>query len=65
MQSAGKIRHVGLSEVSTSEIERARKVCNREYQNRYTQRSEVGKRIDYAKKKICFLPWFPVGGGRA
>src|SRR6266851_7247646 len=26
MQSAGKIRHVGLSEVSTSEIERARKV---------------------------------------
>jgi aryl-alcohol dehydrogenase-like predicted oxidoreductase len=68
MRDAGKIRHVGLSEVDTSEIDRARKVLPiATVQNRYN--------IDYRKwdqvlkycnqEKIGFMPWSPVGGGRS
>src|SRR5213596_2237490 len=67
MQSAGKIRHVGLSEVSTSEIERARKVLPIvSIQNRYNINDRKWeKEIDYCEKEnLGFLPWFPVGGGR-
>ena len=66
-QQAGKIRHVGLSEVSVAEIERARKVLPIvSVQNRYN----IGDRkwdsvVDYCEKEnLGFLPWFPVGGGR-
>src|SRR5438094_438062 len=67
MQSAGKIRHVGLSNVSPEQIARARKVLPIvSVQNRYNlgdRKSE--KAIDYCEKEnIGFLPWFPVGGGR-
>src|SRR5437764_2207205 len=67
MQSAGKIRHVGLSEVSTSEIERARKVLPIvSIQNRYNINDRKWeKELDYCEKEnLGFLPWFPVGGGR-
>jgi aryl-alcohol dehydrogenase-like predicted oxidoreductase len=67
MQSAGKIRHVGLSEVSTSEVERARKVLPIvSIQNRYNINDRKWeKELDYCEKEnLGFLPWFPVGGGR-
>src|SRR5439155_1360773 len=67
MQSAGKIRHIGLSEVSTSEIERARKVLPIvSIQNRYNINDRKWeKELDYCEKEnLGFLPWFPVGGGR-
>ncbi len=67
MQSAGKIRHFGLSEVSTAEIERARKVLPIvSVQNRYNvEDRKWDKVIDYCEKEnLAFLPWFPVGGGR-
>ncbi|HYR22744.1 MAG TPA: aldo/keto reductase [Chthoniobacterales bacterium] len=67
MQSAGKIRHVGLSEVSPAEIERARKVLPiMSIQNRYNIADRKwDKAIDYCEKEnLGFLPWFPVGGGR-
>src|SRR5213596_2102974 len=67
MQSAGKIRHVGLSEVSPAEIERARKVVPIvSTQNRYNvEDRKWEKAIDYCEKEnLGFLPWFPVGGGR-
>ena len=67
MQSAGKIRHVGLSEVSTSEIERARKVLPIvSIQNRYNINDRKWeKELDYCEREnLGFLPWFPVGGGR-
>src|SRR5436853_4268982 len=67
MQSAGKIRHFGLSEVSTAEIERARKVLPIvSVQNRYNvEDRKWDKVIDYCEKENHgFLPWFPVGGGR-
>src|SRR5216110_4016261 len=67
MQGAGKIRHVGLSEVSTSEIERARKILPIvSIQNRYNINDRKWeKELDYCEKEnLGFLPWFPVGGGR-
>jgi aryl-alcohol dehydrogenase-like predicted oxidoreductase len=67
MQSAGKIRHFGLSEVSVAEIERARKTLPVvSVQNRYNvEDRKWDKVIDYCEKEnLAFLPWFPVGGGR-
>jgi pyridoxine 4-dehydrogenase len=66
MQSAGKIRHVGLSNVSPEQIGRGRKVLPIvSVQNRYNigdRQSE--KALIYCEKEgLGFLPWFPVGGG--
>lgn len=66
MQSAGKIRHVGLSEVSPAEIERARKVLPIvSAQNRYNVADRKWENtLTYCEKEnLGFLPWFPVGGG--
>jgi pyridoxine 4-dehydrogenase len=67
MQEAGKIRHVGLSEVSPEEIDRARKVVAIvSVQNQYN----VGNRrwektLTYCEKEgLGFLPWSPIGGNR-
>jgi pyridoxine 4-dehydrogenase len=65
MQAAGKIRHVGLSEVSPTEIERARKVLPIvSVQNRYNvQDRKWDNTLDYCEKEnLGFLPWSPVGG---
>jgi pyridoxine 4-dehydrogenase len=66
-QQAGKIRHIGLSEVSQEEIERAKKVVPIvSIQNRYNfddRKSE--KALEYCEKEnLGFLPWAPVGGNR-
>lgn len=67
LQSAGKIRHVGLSEVKPKEIERARKVIEIvSVQNLYN----VGDRqhedvLQYCEKHgLAFIPWFPVAAGK-
>src|SRR5205823_11856418 len=67
MQDAGKIRHVGLSNVEPGEIVRARKVLPIvSVQNRYNiedRKSE--KALVYCEKEsLGFMPWFPIGGGR-
>ena len=67
MQDAGKIRHVGLSNVSVDEIERARKIVPVvSVQNRYNiEDRKTEKTLAYCEKeKLGFLPWFPIGGGR-
>src|SRR5712691_9261942 len=64
-QDAGKIRHVGLSNVSTQEIERAKKVLPIvSIQNRYniTDRDSEDVLNYCEKEKMGFLPWAPVGG---
>src|SRR6266536_855037 len=64
-QDAGKIRHVGLSNVTTQEIERAKKVLPIvSIQNRYniTDRESEGVLNYCEKEKMGFLPWAPVGG---
>src|SRR5437588_3986902 len=66
-QSAGKIRHIGLSEVSSAEIERARKVVPIvSIQNRYNlDDRKWDKTLAYCEKEnLGFLPWAPVGGNR-
>jgi aryl-alcohol dehydrogenase-like predicted oxidoreductase len=67
LQSQGKIRHVGLSEVKPKEIGRAGKVVEIvSVQNQYN----VGDRqhedvLQYCEKHhLAFIPWFPVAAGR-
>jgi aryl-alcohol dehydrogenase-like predicted oxidoreductase len=68
MQDAGKIRHVGLSEVSVKEIEQAKKVLpivsiQNEYNIADRQSDEA---LAYCEKeKMGFIPWSPIGGGRS
>jgi aryl-alcohol dehydrogenase-like predicted oxidoreductase len=66
MQEAGKIRHIGLSEVTPEEIERAKKVVPIvSVQNEYNiadRKSEPT--LAYCEKQnLGFIPWFPLGGG--
>src|SRR5213079_1883371 len=64
-QDAGKIRHVGLSNVTTQEIERAKKILPVvSIQNRYniTDRDSEEVLSYCEKEKMGFLPWAPVGG---
>jgi len=67
MQDAGKIRHVGLSNVNPTEIVRARKILPIvSVQNEYNiedRKSE--KALAYCEREgLGFMPWFPIGGGR-
>jgi pyridoxine 4-dehydrogenase len=67
MQDAGKIRHVGLSNVSTQEIERARKILPVvSVQNEYNIEDRKSEKVlVYCEKEsLGFMPWFPIGGGR-
>src|SRR5438876_1754537 len=67
MQSAGKIRHIGLSEVSLEQVESARKIVPIvTVQNRYNITDRKWENtLDYCEKqKIGFMPWAPVGGTR-
>jgi aryl-alcohol dehydrogenase-like predicted oxidoreductase len=67
MQSAGKIRHIGLSEVSPEQVDRARKVVPIvTVQNRYniTDRKWDNTLGYCEKEQIGFMPWAPVGGTR-
>jgi pyridoxine 4-dehydrogenase len=66
LQKAGKIRHIGLSEVSVAEIKKARKISKIvSVQNLYN----LGDRkhddvVDYCEKeKLAFIPWFPMAAG--
>src|SRR5438105_13215660 len=64
-RDAGKIRHVGLSNVSVKEIERAKKIVPIvSVQNRYNLTDRDSQDVlDYCEKeKMGFLPWAPIGG---
>lgn len=66
LQSEGKIRHVGLSEVNVSEIEQARKILPIvSVQNRYNLSDRGSEEVvEYCKKhSLGFIPWFPVAAG--
>jgi aryl-alcohol dehydrogenase-like predicted oxidoreductase len=67
MQEQGKIRHIGLSEVTPEEIEAAAGIVEvATVQNRYSladRRNE--ETLRYCEKKgIGFLPWYPMAGGK-
>ena len=66
LQAAGKIRHVGLSEVKPKEIEKAAKVLPIvSVQNEYNlgnRKSEAS--LQYCEKhNLAFIPWFPMAAG--
>jgi aryl-alcohol dehydrogenase-like predicted oxidoreductase len=65
-QREGLVRHLGLSEVSVAQIERARRaVPIVSVQNRYnvTDR-EWEAELDYCEREgLAFLPWFPLAAG--
>src|ERR1700744_2614760 len=67
LQKQGKIRYIGLSEVSVKEIEQARKVVDIvSVQNQYNLTDRKSEPVlQYCEQeKIAFIPWFPVGGGK-
>jgi pyridoxine 4-dehydrogenase len=67
LQKAGKIRHVGLSEVKPAEIDQARKVLEIvSVQNRYNVSDREHEDVlEYCEKhNLGFIPWFPVADGK-
>jgi pyridoxine 4-dehydrogenase len=68
LQREGKIHLVGLSNVTQEHIERARKVVPIvSVQNRYSFADrEWDYVVDYCERNgIAFIPWFPLGAGKA
>jgi len=66
LQDEGKIRHVGLSEVTVAEIEHARTMVPIvTVQNRYSLTDrEHDAVLDYcAREGIGFIPWYPLAAG--
>src|SRR5688572_28885860 len=66
MQREGKIRHIGLSNVSVKQLDAARKIAPIvSVQNRYslTDRSSQAVLDHCEDLGIVFLPWYPLGDG--
>jgi pyridoxine 4-dehydrogenase len=67
LRDEGKIRLIGLSNVTREHIERARKIVPIvSVQNRYSFADrEWDYVVDYCERDgIAFIPWFPLGAGR-
>ncbi|MGA3100588.1 MAG: aldo/keto reductase [Terracidiphilus sp.] len=67
VQEAGKIRHIGLSEVTPAEIEDAEKIVPIvSIQNRYSlaDRRHEETLAWCERRGIAFLPWYPFAGGK-
>jgi pyridoxine 4-dehydrogenase len=67
MQEEGKIHHIGISEVSVADVERARKIVNVvSVQNRYNISDRAHEDVvNYCEKEnLGFIPWFPLAAGK-
>jgi len=67
LRNEGKIRLIGLSNVTQEHIERARKIVPIvSVQNRYSFADrEWDYVVDYCQRNgIAFIPWFPLGAGK-
>jgi aryl-alcohol dehydrogenase-like predicted oxidoreductase len=67
LQTEGKIKHIGLSEVSVAQIEHARTLVPVvTVQNRYSVLDRGAEDVlEYCERaKIGFIPWFPLGAGQ-
>ena len=65
-QQDGKVRHLGLSEVTVDDVKRAQEFFEvTSVQNKYAiDNREWEPVLDYCKDQgIAFIPWFPIGGG--
>jgi pyridoxine 4-dehydrogenase len=66
LQAQGKIKHIGLSEVSVAQIKHARKIVPIvTVQNRYSVIDRAAEDVlEYcANENIGFIPWFPLAAG--
>jgi pyridoxine 4-dehydrogenase len=66
LQKAGKIRHIGLSEVTVDEIAKARRTVEVvSVQNLYNISNRKSEKVlEYCTKEgIGFIPWFPLAAG--
>ena len=67
LQRAGKIRHLGVSNVTVKQLEEARRIAPIvSVQNEYHIENREFDSVLAAceKAKIAFLPWYPLGAGR-
>ena len=66
LQDQGKIKHVGLSEVTVAEIEQARQIVDVvSVQNLYNLANRQSEQVlEHCEREgIAFIPWFPVAAG--
>ena len=67
LQRAGKIRHIGISNVSVAQLELARRIAPVvSVQNAFSLRERESDAVLAACERlgIAFIPWFPLGGKR-
>lgn len=67
-QRAGKIRHIGLSNVSVAQLEEAERLVKVvSVQNEYNLGDRASEDVlaACAQRGIAFLPWYPLGAGAA
>ena len=66
LQEQGKVRHIGVSEVSVAELKAAREIVDVvSVQNLYNLTNRQSQVVlDYATaENIAFIPWFPIATG--
>ncbi|MDX6359150.1 MAG: pyridoxine 4-dehydrogenase [Nocardioidaceae bacterium] len=66
LKAEGKVRHIGMSEVSVAQLEQARAVTEiASVQNLYNLTNRQSQDVlDYATREgIAFIPWFPIATG--
>jgi pyridoxine 4-dehydrogenase len=66
LQDEGKVRHIGVSEVSVAELEQARQIVDVvSVQNLYnlTNRQSQDVLDSATENGIAFIPWFPIATG--
>jgi aryl-alcohol dehydrogenase-like predicted oxidoreductase len=67
LQAQGKIRHIGLSEVTVRQIRHAQTIVSIvSVQNRYNLADRGSEDVlEYCEKRnMGFIPWFPLGAGK-
>jgi pyridoxine 4-dehydrogenase len=67
-QRAGKIRHLGLSNVSVKQLEAARRIAPiASVQNQYNLENRKSEDVLKACERlgVAFIPWYPLGDGAA
>jgi pyridoxine 4-dehydrogenase len=67
LQAEGKIKHIGLSEVSVPQIQHAQTIVPIvSVQNRYSMADRGSEDVlEYCEKQnLAFIPWFPLAAGK-
>jgi len=67
LQSAGKVRHIGVSNLDADQLRRAQHVARVvSVQNRYNLRDRASEDVvvDCERQGLAFIPWFPLGLGK-